>query len=271
MPELPEVETTRRGISPYVVGKTFARWHVREPRLRWPIDRAWPMQVAGRTVHAVRRRSKYLVLELDRGALLSHLGMSGQLRVVPPGTAPEKHDHVDWEFTDGTIVRYRDPRRFGAMLWTPDPWQNHPLLLHLGPEPLETGFDATYLYAELRKRRGPIKSALMDARLVVGVGNIYANEALFLSGIHPGRAANRISLARCGKLVASVRSVLSDAIEKGGTTLRDYYSASGEAGYFRISLAVYGRAGLPCRHCGQPLREIRQANRSTVYCVRCQR
>lgn len=271
MPELPEVETTRRGITPYILGKTFARWRVREPRLRWPIEATWPGQLTERTVQAVHRRSKYLVLDLDEGALITHLGMSGQLRVVPPGTPPEKHDHVDWEFTDGTVIRYRDPRRFGAMLWTPDPWQAHPLLQHLGPEPLEAGFDGVYLYRELRKRRGPIKSALMDARLVVGVGNIYANEALFLSGIHPKRAANRISRVRCDALVSAVRSVLTAAIERGGTTLRDYYSASGQAGYFRISLAVYGRGGQPCRQCGEPLREIRQANRSTVYCLRCQR
>lgn len=271
MPELPEVETTCRGIAPHMVGKRLSRWTVREPRLRWPIDLAWPDQVAGQQVLDVQRRSKYLVIHLEQGQILAHLGMSGQFRVLPdPSLAPEKHDHSDWLLDDGTLIRYRDPRRFGAMLYVDD-WTSHPLITLLGPEPLSDDFTGAYLHQALQARRGPIKTTLMDARLVVGVGNIYANEALFESGIHPKRAANRISRARCDLLVGHIRQVLSRAIAQGGTTLRDYVSASGESGYFRIELKVYGRKGLPCVTCGRPLREIRMAGRSTVYCVHCQR
>ena len=270
MPELPEVETTCRGIKPHIVGKRLQRWTVREPRLRWPIAPDWPEQVAGQRVQGLTRRSKYLILHLERGQILAHLGMSGQFRVLPDPVAPEKHDHVDWLFDDGTLIRYRDPRRFGAMLYVDD-WSRHPLITSLGPEPLGDRFTGDYLYSELKKRRGPIKSALMDARLVVGVGNIYANEALFETGIHPKRAAHRISRARCEQLVQHVRDVLTRAIAQGGTTLRDYVSATGESGYFRIDLKVYGRKGLPCLQCGRPLREIRLGGRSTVYCVHCQR
>ncbi|WLD58317.1 bifunctional DNA-formamidopyrimidine glycosylase/DNA-(apurinic or apyrimidinic site) lyase [Salinispirillum sp. LH 10-3-1] len=270
MPELPEVETTRRGIAPHIEGKRLSQWLVREPRLRWPIEPQWPNLVAGQTVYRVTRRSKYLVLHLDQGQILAHLGMSGQFRIVPTGAALEKHDHCDWIMEDGTLIRYRDPRRFGAILYTPD-WTTHPLITKLGPEPLSDDFTSEYLYSQLRKRRGPIKTALMDASLVVGVGNIYANEALFEAGIHPTRACDRISLARCESLTAHIKTVLARAIDQGGTTLRDYVSATGQAGYFRIELKVYGRKGEPCVTCAEPLREIRMAGRSTVYCVSCQR
>ncbi len=270
MPELPEVETTRRGIAPHIEGKRFTAWTVRDARLRWPIEPQWTESVVGQRVQALTRRSKYLVVHLEEGQILAHLGMSGQFRVLPGATVPEKHDHSDWVFDDGTLVRYRDPRRFGSLLYTTD-WQQHPLITHLGPEPLEEIFDGAYLYQQLKKRRGPIKSALMDARLVVGVGNIYANEALFRTGIHPLRASHRISLARCQRLVEAIKGVLSQAIEEGGTTLRDYVSATGAPGYFRVSLAVYGRAGQPCVQCETPLKEVRLSGRITVYCPRCQR
>ncbi|MFC3851800.1 bifunctional DNA-formamidopyrimidine glycosylase/DNA-(apurinic or apyrimidinic site) lyase [Salinispirillum marinum] len=269
MPELPEVETTRRGIAPHIEGKRLTQWIVRDHRLRWPIEPQWPAIVAGQTVHQVSRRSKYLVLHLDSGQVLAHLGMSGQFRIVPAGAALEKHDHCDWVMEDGTLVRYRDPRRFGAMLYTTD-WLAHPLITKLGPEPLSIDFDGDYLYTQLRKRRGPIKTAIMDASLVVGVGNIYANEALFLTGIHPTRACDRISLARAQRLAENIKTVLARAIEQGGTTLRDYVSATGQPGYFRIELNVYGRKGQPCATCATPLKEIRLAGRSTVYCPHCQ-
>ena len=270
MPELPEVETTRRGIAPHIVGKRLREWLVREPRLRWPIEPDWPNLVAGQQVTDLTRRSKYLVLHLERGQLLAHLGMSGQFRILPDHTEPEKHDHVDWLFDDDTLVRYRDPRRFGAMLYTLD-WTQHPLITSLGPEPLSDAFTGAYLYQQLKKRRGPVKSALMDAHLVVGVGNIYANEALFHAGIHPLRKAHRISQSRCERLVAEVKAVLTRAIAEGGTTLRDYVSATGAPGYFRVSLAVYGRRGEACIGCGNPLREVRLSGRSTVFCPVCQR
>lgn len=270
MPELPEVETTRRGIAPHIVGKRLREWLVREPRLRWPIEPQWPAEVAGQRVEALTRRSKYLVLHLEQGQLLAHLGMSGQFRVLPDHTEPEKHDHSDWLFDDDTLVRYRDPRRFGAMLYTRD-WTQHPLITSLGPEPLSDAFDGQYLYQQLKKRRGPVKAAIMDAKLVVGVGNIYANEALFYAGIHPLRKSHRISLARCERLVSEIKSVLARAIAEGGTTLRDYVSATGAPGYFRVSLAVYGRKGEPCVGCGNALQEVRLSGRATVFCPLCQR
>lgn len=269
MPELPEVETTRRGIAPHIEGKRLTQWVVRDYRLRWPIEPQWPDVVSGQMVHRVTRRSKYLVLHLDHGQILAHLGMSGQFRIVPTGAALEKHDHCDWLMEDGTLVRYRDPRRFGAMLYTPD-WLTHPLIIKLGPEPLSAEFDGEYLHTQLRNRRGPIKTALMDAALVVGVGNIYANEALFESGIHPTRACHRISRARCNVLAGNIKTVLARAIDQGGTTLRDYVSATGQPGYFRIELKVYGRKNQPCVTCTAPLKEIRLAGRSTVYCAQCQ-
>lgn len=271
MPELPEVETTCRGIAPHVEGKRLELWTVREPRLRWPIDPAWPEQVAGQRVEALTRRSKYMILHLEQGQIIAHLGMSGQFRVLPDLQAqPEKHDHSDWLFEGGTLIRYRDPRRFGAMLYVED-WTTHPLITVLGPEPLSESFNGDYLHQALQNRRGPIKSALMDASLVVGVGNIYANEALFETGIHPKRAANRISRARCERLVTHIKDVLIRAIAQGGTTLRDYVSATGESGYFSIDLKVYGRKGQPCLSCGRPLKEMRLSGRSTVYCAHCQR
>lgn len=271
MPELPEVETTCRGIRPFMEGQRLMAWHVREPRLRWPINMGWPEQVAGQRIQQITRRSKYIVVHLEQGQLLAHLGMSGQFRVLPdPKLAPAKHDHCDWVLSDGTVIRYRDPRRFGAMLWTPD-WQHHPLIINLGPEPLSDEFSGAVLYAACQKRSSPIKTTIMDASVVVGVGNIYANEALFMAGIHPLRRANRISRARCERLAEAIKTVLTRAIAQGGTTLRDYVSAQGESGYFRIELQAYGRAGQPCAQCQAPLIEKRLGGRSTVYCKNCQR
>jgi len=271
MPELPEVETTRRGIAPHVTGRTVARVLVREPRLRWPVPHTLIEQLPGLTITHVGRRGKYLLLETPAGTVLAHLGMSGSLRLVEAGAPPALHDHVDIAFTDGRALRLRDPRRFGSLLWTTRPWKEHPLLRDLGPEPLDGEFDGDYLFAAARGRRVAVKHYIMDSHVVVGVGNIYANEALFLAGIHPRRAAGRIGRARYQTLAAAIRRVLNESISAGGTTLRDFINGVGEPGYFGVHLRVYGRAGEPCPGCAQPVREIRQGQRSTFYCPACQR
>jgi formamidopyrimidine-DNA glycosylase len=271
MPELPEVETTRRGVAPHVVGRTIAAMRVYDRRLRWPVPPGLEQRLAGRTIERVDRRSKYLLFRMREGTLIVHLGMTGSLRVhrAPPGR--RTHDHVDLVLDDGTTLRYHDPRRFGAMLWMPAGEAAHPLLRHLGPEPLEPAFDAAHLWRVTRGRRAAIKLALMDNRIVVGVGNIYANEALFRAGIRPGVAAGRLSRPRLARLVDAVREVLTEAIAKGGSTLRDYVDSAGEPGYFQLTYRVYGRAGAPCRVCGTPVRLLRLGQRSTFYCPRCQR
>lgn len=271
MPELPEVEITRRGIAPHIEGARIQQMIVREPRLRWPVPRTLPRRLAGQTIERVSRRAKYLLLHLSNGTLLLHLGMSGNLRIVPAATAVRKHDHVDWVLANGLALRLHDPRRFGAVLWTERDPHDHARLRDLGPEPLDPqGFTAEYLYARSRARRPAIKTWLMDSRVVVGVGNIYANEALFLAGIHPRTAAGRVSLARYQRLVPAVRQVLEESIAAGGTTLRDYLKSDGQPGYFKLALRVYGRAGLDCPGCGEPVRQIRLNQRSTFYCPRCQ-
>lgn len=284
MPELPEVETTRRGIAPHALGRAITAVEVHNGRLRWPVPGTLPATLAGRTLTRLDRRSKYLLFRCERpgeeqpsdraGTLLVHLGMTGSLRwhSATAGAPPRrKHDHVDIRFEDGAVLRYHDPRRFGAILWVEDPVEAHPLLVALGPEPFEPGFDAQSLHESLRSRSAAIKLALMDNHVVVGVGNIYANEALFHAGIHPGRAANRVSLGRLGLLVDAVRSTLSAAIAKGGSTLRDYVDSSGEPGYFQLDYYAYGRGGMPCRCCATPLKAMRQGGRATTYCPRCQR
>ncbi len=271
MPELPEVETVRRGIAPHLVGRRIRAVVVREPRLRLPVDPGLPAAVSGRIVDGVGRRGKYLLIASGPGALLVHLGMSGSLRLVGRGAAPGRHDHVDLEFADGRILRFNDPRRFGLVVWVPEAPLSHRLLVHLGPEPLAPDWDGVRLHASARERRSAIKSVLMDARVVVGVGNIYASEALFRAGIHPARQACRISLARYEALAEAVKAVLAEAIEQGGTTLRDFVAEDGRPGYFKQSLAVYGRAGRPCPRCGRAIRELRLAGRSTFYCSVCQR
>lgn len=269
MPELPEVEVTRRGIAPCVVGRRITSIAVREARLRWPVPDA-VRRLAGRTVRAVNRRGKYLLLDCGDGHLILHLGMSGSLRLVDAGTPPGRHDHVDIGL-GRRLLRLRDPRRFGAVLWTTGEPGAHPLLRHLGVEPLSPAFDAACLHALCRGRRTSIKQLLMDGRLIVGVGNIYASESLFLSGIHPRRRAGTLSADRCGRLVASVKQVLRAAIRAGGSTLRDFVGGDGASGYFQAQHLVYGRAGDPCRRCGAPVRRLVQGQRATYYCAKCQR
>jgi formamidopyrimidine-DNA glycosylase len=271
MPELPEVETTRRGIAPHITGRIVAQVLVREPRLRWPVPHELVEQLPGQTILAVGRRGKYLLLGTATGTALVHLGMSGSLRFIETVTPPGTHDHVDIVFTDGCALRFRDPRRFGSLLWTTHPSEEHPLLRDLGPEPLDEGFSGDYLSAAARGRKVAVKPFIMNSHVVVGIGNIYANEALYLAGIHPRRAAGRIGRDRYDRLAAAIRRVLNESITAGGTTLRDFINGVGEPGYFAIHLHVYGRAGEPCPACTQPIREIRQGQRSTFYCPACQK
>ena len=270
MPELPEVETTRRGIAPLVEGRRVSRVVVRQPRLRWPVPEELPARLARRTLQRVERRAKYLLLRFGHGTLILHLGMSGSLRVVPPRTPPEKHDHFDLVLGN-RCLRLRDPRRFGAVLWTGEDPARHPLLANLGPEPLETAFDGAHLHRHSRGRATAVKNFIMDGRIVVGVGNIYASEALFEAGIHPARPCGRISLERYQRLADTIRRTLADAIEQGGTTLRDFRQADGRPGYFVQELKVYGREGAPCPRCGAPVRQRVIGQRSSFYCGRCQR
>jgi formamidopyrimidine-DNA glycosylase len=271
MPELPEVETTRRGIAPVLEGQRIAALVVREPRLRWPVSRTLASEIAGQSVSAVRRRAKYLLIDLERGCLILHLGMSGSLRVLPPDTPLIDHDHIDILLDSGLALRFNDPRRFGSLLWTRSDPLTHPLLVRLAPEPLEPAFNADYLYAASRGRRVAIKQFLMNSHVVVGVGNIYASEALFRARVHPRRAAGRLKRAEIGRLVRGIKSVLTTAIRVGGTTLRDYVGADGNPGNFRQKLYVYERVGKPCRVCRTPIRQITQGQRSTYFCPTCQK
>ncbi len=271
MPELPEVETTRRGIAPHILHQTITDVFVRDARLRWPVATQLPQLLQGLVVHDVQRRGKYIVLHCGSGYLLVHLGMSGSLRVTTGNTPVKLHDHVEIRFSNGVDLRLHDPRRFGAVLWTENPPEEHKLLAGLGPEPLLGEFDAEYLYLRSRNRKSPVKQFIMDSKVVVGVGNIYANEALFMAGIRPARPAGRISLQRYQRLVEAIKSVLESAIEKGGTTLRDFVNGNGKPGYFSQSLNVYGRGSKPCLRCGAVLKEMRLGQRTTVYCRYCQR
>ena len=270
MPELPEVETTRRGIAPWVEGRVVEVVTVRQYSLRWPIPDYLGSRLEGQQFLRTDRRGKYLLLETGAGCLLVHLGMSGSLRLVERDVESGKHDHLDISLDSGKILRYHDPRRFGAVLWVEGAPLSHPLLASLGPEPLSDDFSASYLYERARKRSVPIKSFVMDSKVVVGVGNIYANEALFMAGILPTRKAGSISRARMAVLVAKIKAVLERAIRSGGTTLRDFVGGDGKPGYFAQELQVYGRGGQPCHLCQLPLIEIRIGQRSTVYCRKCQ-
>lgn len=270
MPELPEVETTRRGLAPHVVGRSIAAVEVREPRLRWPVARDLAERLRGQRIDSLGRRGKYLLFDTRAGTLVVHLGMSGSLRYLPEPMAHGAHDHVDLELAGGGCLRYNDPRRFGSMHFTAEPLR-HKLLRSLGPEPFSDEFNADYLWRTARGRQVAIKQHLMNGQIVVGVGNIYASEALFRAGIHPARAAGRITRARFEPLIAAVRDVLSEAIEEGGTTLRDFVGGDGEPGYFRTELRVYDRAGAPCVTCGTPIRHRVLGQRSTYFCPRCQR
>jgi formamidopyrimidine-DNA glycosylase len=271
MPELPEVETTRRGLVPHLVGRRIRDVVVRNGNLRWPVTRDLDRRLRGEEVLAIRRRGKYLLFDCREGHLLVHLGMSGRLTLVPDDLPPRAHDHVDVRLEGHQMMRLTDPRRFGAMLWVKGPAERHALLKELGLEPLDAAFTGTALYALARGRKVAIKHFLMNSHVVTGVGNIYASEALFHAGIHPLRPAGRISLARFERLAEAVRSTLERALAAGGTTLRDFAAADGMPGYFQHESAVYGRQALPCRSCGAPIRMLRQGQRSTFYCPTCQR
>lgn len=271
MPELPEVETTLRGLVPHLSGNTVADVFIRNSRLRWPIPQDLPALLRGQTVRDLQRRAKYLFVRFDHGTLILHLGMSGSLRILTVPTVADRHEHFDLLLADGKIMRLRDPRRFGAVLWQSGATTQHPLLTKLGPEPLLEQFDTGYLYAATRKRGTAIKQLIMDNHIVVGVGNIYANEALFRSGIKPQLAAGKLSRDRCARLVTEIRATLGEAIKLGGSSLRDYVDSDGKQGYFQQHYWVYGRAKEPCRKCGGTIRQIKQGQRSSFYCPTCQR
>lgn len=270
MPELPEVETTRRGLAPHLEGRRVTTVLLRRPDLRWPIPDAVRQRLPGQRIHAVRRRAKYLLADTDAGSALLHLGMSGMLRVLPPDTPVGPHDHVDIGLDSGRVLRFTDPRRFGSLLWQP-PGEVHPLLAGLGPEPLDPAFDGAHLARLAQGRRAPVKTFLMDQAVVVGVGNIYAAEALFQAGIDPRRAAGRVSDARFEALAAAVKAILAHAITRGGTTLRDFLNPDGAPGYFEQELWVYGRAGEPCKRCGRTLKGAVIGQRASTWCPACQR
>ena len=269
MPELPEVETSRRGISPHIVGKRLDTVIIRQSRLRWPIPENLSQQITGQSLASISRRGKYLLLDFGSGYLIIHLGMSGSLRITSLEIAANKHDHIDWVFADGTVLRYNDPRKFGAVLWSTNPDQ-HPLLSKLGPEPLSDSLNAAYLLKAASTRRIPINAFIMDSHIVVGVGNIYASESLFAAGIAPSRTAGSITAQEFEKLVASIQKVLKQAITQGGTTLRDYVNPEGKPGYFQQTLQVYGRRNQACRHCSTPIQQSKIGQRATYFCPRCQ-
>ena len=272
MPELPEVEVTRRGIAPALEGRTVTGVTLRHTGLRWPFPENLADTLTGHAIQSVGRRGKYLLLHFAHGTLLIHLGMSGRLRTLAATIPPEKHDHFDLEL-ENSVLRLTDPRRFGAVLWHPaetGPIADHPLLRKLGMEPFDPAFSGRYLYEQCHPKRSSIKQVLLSGRIVVGVGNIYASECLFQAGIHPETPANQISRSRYDKLADAIRSVLNAALQQGGTTLRDFTHPDGQAGYFQMNNAVYGRTGEPCRQCGHPIKQIKQNQRSTYYCPYCQ-
>jgi len=270
MPELPEVETTCRGIAPHVVGTTVSAVDVRQRQLRWPI----PLDIdklTGVVINEVSRRGKYIQLHVPHGEVIIHLGMSGSLRLVDSGEEIRKHDHVDFKLNTGSVLRFHDPRRFGCILWHSMHESAHPLLHKLGPEPLGNEFTAEYLFNASRKRKSAIKVFIMNSHVVVGVGNIYASESLFMAGIRPGRAAGRITRVEAENLVEAIRTVLTRSIKQGGTTLRDFVNSEGKPGYFKQQLMTYDRAGKPCRQCNESIKQKVMAQRSTYYCPSCQR
>lgn len=271
MPELPEVETTRRGIEPHVLGQRISAVIIRQRRLRWPVPKALDAALPGQVIRSVRRRAKYLLLDTDAGTAILHLGMSGSLRLVARDAPIGKHDHVDIQLDSGQSLRLTDPRRFGALLWTTAAPEQHELLIKLGPEPLSDEFDGAHLFTRSRGRKVCVKQFIMDSHIVVGAGNIYASEALFMAGIHPTRPAGRVSLARYNVLADNIKKVLAASIKMGGTTLRDFVGGDGKPGYFKQTLQVYGRADEACTHCGAPIRSKRIGQRSSFYCVNCQR
>jgi formamidopyrimidine-DNA glycosylase len=270
MPELPEVETTCRGIAPHITGQRVSRVIVRNPNLRWPVSRRLEKELTGQVIHSVNRRAKYLLLNTGAGTAILHLGMSGSLRIIAATEPPRKHDHVDIVF-GGSALRLTDPRRFGSLHWTRRPAMQHRLIRPLGCEPLGEVFNGDYLFLQSRKRKVAVKQFIMNSHVVAGIGNIYASEALYMAGIHPGRAAGKVSRDKYLLLAEVIKEVLNDAIREGGTTLRDFVNGEGKPGYFRQHLNVYGKAGKPCISCRVPIREIRQGQRSTFYCPKCQK
>ena len=270
MPELPEVETTRLGLLPRLQGRTLTHIVVRNTHLRWPVPSDLGARLEGYALGGLTRRGKYLLFDFGHATQLVHLGMSGSLRFVDPNEPAALHDHIDWTFDDRIVLRLRDPRRFGAVLWTSDP-ARHPLLAHLGPEPLTPAFDALYLHVQCQRRSAAIKQVIMDAGTVVGVGNIYASESLFHAGIRPTTGARRLSRPACARLAAAIKQVLTAAIAAGGSSLRDYVHSSGELGYFQLQTRVYDREGQPCKVCKTPIRRIVQGQRASFYCPECQR
>jgi len=271
MPELPEVETTLRGIEPYISNKKIKQINIYQPKLRWPIEKNLNSLLSGKKVLNLQRRGKYIIIEFSNGNLLLHLGMSGSLRILGNDTPLEKHDHFEIIINQKTILRLRDPRRFGAVIWTDEDWQEHKLIKNLGPEPLSNNFNADYLFKKSRNKRVAIKSFIMDGHIVVGVGNIYASESLFRAGIHPTRQTQRVSKARFEKLVIVIKEVLKKAISEGGTTLKDFTNAEGKPGYFTQQLNVYGKEKEPCPICSTPIKQKIIAQRATYYCSQCQR
>ena len=270
MPELPEVETSRRGIAPHLIRQTISGVTIRQPMLRWPIPDNLAKLLSGQKINVVNRRAKYLFVTTDAGTLILHLGMSGSLRVLDESCPAGKHDHFDLRLANGKLLRLRDPRRFGAILWGGTEPEKHPLIARLGPEPLSDTFSGGHLYRVGYKRRAAIKNLIMDAHIVVGVGNIYASESLFLAGIHPSRPCNRISETRYHRLAEQIKRVLQRAIEQGGTTLRDFQQSDGKPGYFAQQLNIYGRSGEPCPTCGTPISQRKIGQRSSFFCTHCQ-
>lgn len=271
MPELPEVETTRRGIEPYLKAQTVVQVEIRQPKLRWPIPANLAKQLRHQVITDISRRGKYLLLHTVAGTVIIHLGMSGSLRILETATLPSKHDHVDIMLSNHVCLRFNDPRRFGCILWTKTNPLLHPLLQHLGPEPLTKNFTADYLFQAVQRRKVPIKLFIMNSAIVVGVGNIYANEALFLAGISPEKIAAELTLKQCELLVEKIKFILNKAIKQGGTTLRNFSGSDGKPGYFKQELSVYGRGGEPCVKCKTVLQETRLGQRSTVFCLKCQK
>lgn len=270
MPELPEVETTCRGIKPYLLNQKVSSVTLRQTKLRWPISSQLKSQLTSATILSLRRRGKYLLMETTTGTAIWHLGMSGSLRLVEPSEHPGKHDHVDWRLANGWVLRYCDPRRFGSLHWTRrDPYQ-HKLIKVLGVEPLGSELTGAYLFEQSRGRRVAVKNFIMNSHVVVGVGNIYANESLYEAGIDPRRQAGRVAQSRYEQLVVAIKQILATAIQQGGTTLRDFVGGDGKPGYFKQQLKVYGRGGLACGACGQQLNEVQLGQRATVFCNFCQ-
>jgi len=270
MPELPEVQTTLAGISPYLVGQKIKGVTVRVPKLRWPIPHNLAALLKDATIASIARRAKYLLFSTQKGTLIVHLGMSGRLQILKAFVPTEKHDHVDITLKNGTVMRYTDPRRFGAFLWTVNHPLSHPLLKALGPEPLQKSFNGQYLWQRATSKKISVKVFIMDSKVVVGVGNIYAAESLFDAKINPNRPAQSLSLDDCARLCVSIKKVLRAAIKKGGTTLKDFLGSDGSKGYFSLKLKVYGRGNLPCVTCFEALTESRLGQRSTAYCQHCQ-